>query len=263
MGLLNGKRALVTGACKGIGRGIALTFAAEGATVGVNDIINDHVSRRTTELAARHGAPASFHQADVATRAGVTGLMDEFARDHGCIDILVNNAISPDQDRPVFEVDEVFWYQVMDLSLKGYFFAAQRAAWHMVDQGTGGRIASVHSRTPRTSTGPSTATAKARLRRLVKSLAVDLAGSGGTANCIAPGAISNRLPLAQNDSDINAVPDAADDLSTLIDALPSRRGGLPSDIANAVLYLCGDLGAYVNGETILVAGGLVAGDFGG
>ena len=98
--------------------------------------------------------------------------------------------------------------------------------------------------------------AKMGLRRMVKGMAVDLAGSGITANCIAPGAISNRLP-AEGD-DIDGPPHDVDANPRMKERIPSQRGGLPSDIANAVLYLSSSLGEYVNGETILVDGGMIA-----
>ena len=140
MGLLDGKKALITGARKGIGRGIALTLANEGADVGVNDIVDDAVSLRAAELVTSRGVRGTFHAGDVSTVAGINSVIDSFLAEHGQIDILVNNAIFPDQSRPLFDTDEVFWDRIMDLSLKGYFFGSQRAAKEMIAQSTGGRI---------------------------------------------------------------------------------------------------------------------------
>ena len=119
MGLLDGKRALITGARKGIGRGIALTLASEGASVGVNDLIDDEVTARTLELIEGHGVKASMHQGDVSTVDGIHEVVDGFVDTQDGIDILVNNAIFPDQARPLFETDETYWDRMMDLSLKG------------------------------------------------------------------------------------------------------------------------------------------------
>ncbi len=119
MGLLDGKKALVTGARKGIGRGIAVRLAAEGADVGVNDILDDEVTRQTAALAKERGSSASVHIADVSRLDEINGMIDSFLDVHGRIDILVNNAIFQPQSRPLFETDEEFWDQVMDLSLKG------------------------------------------------------------------------------------------------------------------------------------------------
>ncbi len=258
MGLLDGKRALITGSRKGIGRGIALTLAKEGANVGINDLIDDDVTRASAAVCARNGVKATVHAGDVSSIAGVNAVIDAFEHEHGGIDILVNNAIFPDQRRPFFDTDEEYWDRMMNLSLKGYFFAGQRAAKSMVAQGTGGSIiclSSVHSYVAMkdwTAYG----TAKMGLRRMVKGMAVDLAGTGIRANCIAPGAISNRLP-AEGDS-IDGPPHDVEANPGMKARIPSQRGGLPSDIANAVLYLSSSLGEYVNGETILVDGGMIA-----
>ncbi len=256
MGLLDGKKALITGARKGIGRGIALTLANEGADVGVNDIVDDDISQRAADLVSRRGVKGTFHAGDVSSVAGINAVIDSFLEEHGQIDILVNNAIFPDQSRPLFDTDEVYWDRMMDLSLKGYFFGSQRAAKEMIAQGSGGRIvclASVHAYVA-IENWTAYGTAKAALRRMVKGLAVDLSGHNITANCIAPGAISNKLP--EGDDDVIDGP--PHDSAWLEARIPAAKGGLPSDIANAVLYLTSDLGQYVNGETILVDGGMIA-----
>jgi len=91
---------------------------------------------------------------------------------------------------------------------------------------------------------------------MVKGLAVDLHGTGVTANCIAPGAIANALP--DDGSSVNGAPIDMESAGDFMERVPTQRGGLPTDIANAVLYLTSDMGSYVNGETILVDGGLIA-----
>jgi NAD(P)-dependent dehydrogenase (short-subunit alcohol dehydrogenase family) len=256
MGLLDGKRVLITGARKGIGRGIAITLAKEGAHVGVNDILNDEYSKKLLEIISSKGVNATFHKGDVSKIKDINSVFDSFMESHGQIDILINNAIFPDQQRPFFDTDENYWDRMMNLSLKGYFFASQRAASEMIDAGTGGRIiclSSVHSYVAMPN-WTAYGTAKMALRRMVKGIAADLAGKNITANCIAPGAISNKLPHI-DDSAIDGPPHNPDDFK---DFVPSGKGGLPSDIANAVLYLSSDLGQYVNGETLLVDGGMIA-----
>ena len=89
---------------------------------------------------------------------------------------------------------------------------------------------------------------------MVKGLAVDLAGTGINANCIAPGYIDNRLP----DSGLEPPPDDMMDRPHLAERIPARHGGVPSDIAGAVVFLCSGMGSYVNGETLLVDGGMIA-----
>ena len=109
MGLLDGKKALVTGARKGIGRGIAVRLAAEGADVGVNDIVDDEVTRQTAALARERGSGATVHIADVSKLTDINLMIDAFLDAHGRIDILVNNAIFQPQSRPLFDTDEEFW----------------------------------------------------------------------------------------------------------------------------------------------------------
>ena len=257
MGLLDGKKVLITGARKGIGRGIAITLAKEGADVGLNDIVDDEVSQKCVEIVSKHGVKATFHKGDVSKIDDINSVFDSFINSHKKIDVLINNAIFPDQQRSFFETDEKYWDRMMDLSLKGYFFASQRAAKEMINNDTGGRIiclSSVHSYVAMPN-WTAYGTAKMGLRRMVKGIAADLAGKNITANCIAPGAISNRLPDDIEDESIDGPPHKPENFKRFI---PAGIGGLPSDIANAVVYLSSHLGQYVNGETLLVDGGMIA-----
>ena len=256
--LLSGKKALVTGARKGIGRGIAVRFAAEGADVGIADIVDDEETRRTVELIEAEGRKGSLHVADVSTTAGISGLFDGFLGEHGRVDVLVNNAIMPDQSAGFMEMSEAYWDRMIDLTLKGYFFMSQRAAKEMVNQGGGGRIVSLSSVHGYRAWQDDTAygICKAGLTRMVKSMSLDLAGHGITSNCIAPGAIDNRLPA---DGSLEDAPRTVEEMPWLADFVGSARGGVPSDIAKMAAVLCSDLGDYVNGETIVVDGGMLAG----
>ncbi|MFL2665061.1 MAG: SDR family NAD(P)-dependent oxidoreductase [Dehalococcoidia bacterium] len=257
MKYLEGKNVLITGARKGIGRGIAITLAEHGANVGINDIVEDEIIDKNLSIIKKNGVKASFHRGDVSKIAEINTVFDSFISKHNQIDILVNNAIFPDQQCGFFDTDESYWDRMMNLSLKGYFFASQRAAQEMVKNGNAGRIiclSSVHSYVAMPN-WTAYGTAKMALRRMVKGIAADLSGKNITANCIAPGAISNRLPEDTEDNSIDGPPHNADNFKNFV---PSEKGGLPSDIANAVLYLSSELGQYVNGETLLVDGGMIA-----
>ncbi len=249
MGLLDGKKVLVTGARKGIGRGIAYKVAQEGADVGVNDYIDDAETQKTVALVESLGQKCSTHIYDVSKKLNIDKVVDEFLNIHENIDVLVNNAIMQPQNKPFFDIDEEWWDYMMDLSLKGYFFAAQKVAKEMIKRNTAGSIiciSSVHSYRAAKDWTPY-GIAKIGTRRMVKGLATDLANTGINSNCIAPGAINNTIP--QNDQ--------IEPESINMPWVPSGRQGLPSDIANAVVFLSSKMGEYVNGETLLVDGGMI------
>ena len=156
-------------------------------------------------------------------------MIDEFLDKNGSIDVLVNNAIMQPQNKPFNEIDEEWWDYMMDLSLKGYFFACQKASKEMVKRNTAGSlicISSVHSFRAAKDWTPY-GIAKMGIRRMVKGLAADLSGTGINSNCIAPGAINNTIP-----DDDRIEPEAIN-----MPWFPSGRQGLPSDIANAVVFL--------------------------
>jgi len=254
--LLEGKKALVTGARKGIGRGVAVRLAAEGADVGIADILLDDEAEKTAEIVREQGRTASLHKVDATKIPDLNRMFDEFLDVHGRVDILVNNAIMQPQNRPFFEIDEAFWDHMMDLSLKGYFFAAQRAAREMVAQGDGGAIvsmASVHAYRAFKGWTPY-GMAKAGLRRMAMGLATDLAGTGVRVNCVAPGLIDASFTDDGHDPERLTIADRP----SMESRIPMQVGGVPGDIAGAVVFLCSDMGGYVNGETLLVDGGMIA-----
>ncbi len=254
--LLEGKKALVTGARKGIGRGVAVRLAAEGADVGIADILLDDETERTASMVRDLGRKASVHQVDATKVPELNRVFGEFLSEHGRVDVLVNNAIMQPQNRPLFEIDEAFWDHMMDLSLKGYFFAAQRAAKEMVAQGDGGAIvsmASVHAYRAFPGWTPY-GMAKAGLRRMAMGLATDLTGTGVRVNCIAPGYIDAKF----TDDGVDPARLTTSEMPNFESRIPMQVGGVPGDIAGAVVFLCSDMGGYVNGETLLVDGGMIA-----
>jgi len=183
-------------------------------------------------------------------------MLDEFVEQHGRIDILVNNAVAS-RDMHFTKITEEFWDHLVGHALKGYLFLAQGAVNRMLEHGHGGsiiNISSVHSYRAWPHDGVY-GIVKAGLNRMVQSIAHDLAGSGITANCVAPGYIDSRvLPEDEEHSRAND-----DYLGSALGFIPSRRGGFPKDIAGACVFLASELGEYVNGQTITVDGGFLAG----
>ena len=256
--LLEGKKALITGSRRGIGASIALTFAQEGADVGINDVERDSEADNTIEQIEQLGRKASWHMADIGDAECRQRLFDEFIAEHGRIDILVNNAVAS-RNVNFLDVSEGFWDHLVGHGLKGYLFCSQRAAKEMIRQKTGGKIISISSVHSLRAWPADTVygIVKAGLNRMVMSMAKDLSGTGITANCVAPGYIDSRVLSPEEEGNRGAIGAGYSD--HMKGHIPSDRGGLPSDIATAVLFLASHLGDYVNGHTLVVDGGFLAG----
>ncbi len=253
--LLEGKKALITGSRRGIGAGIALMFAEHGADVGINDVVRDAEADKTIASIESMGQKASWHQADIGNTEDRARMLDEFVAEHGRIDILVNNAVAS-ANVHFTKITEEFWDRLVGHALKGYVFLAQGAVSRMIEHGHGGsviNISSIHSFRA-WSDDVVYGIVKAGLNRMVMSMAKDLAGTGITANCVAPGYIDSRVLTEEEEPDRGS----ASGLGSALSFVPSRRGGVPSDIAGACVFLASDLGSYVNGQTITVDGGFIA-----
>lgn len=243
---LVGKRALVTGASKGIGAGIALALARAGADVAVN-YRGDRAGAEAvaTEIAAL-GRNAVALGADVSKVADCRHLVREAGTALGGLDLLVNNAgITLWED--FFTTDEAHWDATLDTNLKSVFFRTQAAARLMRERG-GGRVVNISSGAARAAFRRATPynASKGGLNTLTAGLAVELGPYGITVNAVAPGAI----PIERTSREM---PDYAGHFAA---RAPLGRVGYPEDIAGAVLYLCSDAAAYVTGQVFWVDGGL-------
>jgi 3-oxoacyl-[acyl-carrier protein] reductase len=245
---LTGKRALVTGGSKGIGAGIALALAREGADVAVNyhrDAAGAEAVVAEIHALGRNGIAIG---ANVGQVAECQRLVAEAAEALGGLDILVNNAgITLWQD--FFATDEAHWDATLDTNLKGMFFCTQAAARLMVarDQHWG-RVVNISSGASKSAFKNATPynASKGGINMLTVGLAVELGPYGITVNAVAPGAI-----LIERTS--HEMPDYA---GTFAKATPLGRVGHPEDIAGAVLYYCSDAASYVTGQVFWVDGGL-------
>lgn len=250
--MLEGKRALVTGSSRGIGRALALALAREGARVVINyPTVEEEPAagevRRAIEavVAGGEGLPL---RADVSRQDEVRRMFARVDETWGGLDILVNNAgICP--MTAFLDIDEALWDRVHGVNLKGAFLCAQEAARLMIRDGSGGRIVSISSISAykggsvQAHYGPT----KGGLISLMASLAVSLGPHGVTCNSVLPGTIETDI-----NRDYLATPANRRDLEgqTCLGRL-----GEPDDVTGAVLFFASDLARYVTGATLLVDGG--------
>jgi NAD(P)-dependent dehydrogenase (short-subunit alcohol dehydrogenase family) len=242
---LDGKVALVTGASRGLGAGIADALKEAGATVAGTSRRQDSAERVAERL---DSVAVAMDVSDVAAvRAGV----DRVASELGRLDILVNNA-GLNIPQGVFDVDEASWDAVLDTNLKGTFFAAQAAARHMVAGGEGGRIINVASQAgvvgieERSAYGAS----KGGAVLLTKVLAIELAQHGITVNAVAPTFIATELTRDTLENPAWR--------ERILSRIPLGRVGEVEDVAAATVYLASPAAAMVTGDTLLVDGGWTA-----
>jgi NAD(P)-dependent dehydrogenase (short-subunit alcohol dehydrogenase family) len=251
-GMLRDTVAVVTGGASGNGRSICTTFAHEGADVVVADRREDprEGGVPTHELVeAETDSRATFVECDVTNVDDLEAAVAT-ADEYGGIDIMVNNAgIFRAED--FLEVSEEEYDQLMDVNVKGVFFGSQAAAKRMVERG-GGSIINLSSVAGLLGSGPYVTynTSKGAVRLLTYSLADRLGPDGIRVNAIHPGLIETSM--TKEDVPIFGT----EAMDAFLEQIPSRRGGTPEDVAKAALFLASDLSDYVNGESLVLDGGM-------
>ncbi len=248
---LAGQVVLVTGAGRGIGRGIALAFGAEGAVVVVNDIEQSSAEGTAKEIESAGGRAAAL-AADVAERDAAEAMVAAVIAEHGQLDVLVNNAgINP--VAPLLELSQATFELVQRTNMWGLFHCGQPAARHMAERGAGSIVViGSPACNEAYESQAQYAVAKAGLQMLAFSLAWELGARGVRTNIVHPGWIETELNREYLWSD-----DAL--RRQILRQIPLRRTGLPADVAEAVLWLCSDAAGYVNGAALNVDGGLTVG----
>lgn len=246
---LDNKVVLITGGAQGIGRAIAVRFAAEGAKVAIADL-HAEAMKDTVSLIQSKGGHALALEVDVRHKAQVDRMVDAALAQWGRLDILVNGA-GINRTASFLEITEEDWDAHLDIILKGTFLVSQRAAQAMVKQGDGGsiiQISSVNGLSAEADQAHYNA-AKGGINLLAMSMAVELAAHGIRVNSLCPGFIETRLtkPLIDN-------PPA---IAEYLKSIPMGRVGQPEEIASAALFMASDESRYMTGHTMVIDGGQV------
>jgi len=246
MKLLEGKTAVITGGSRGIGKGIALRFAAEGADIALTNIIDNEEFAETVKEIAALGVKAKGYVSDASVYADAETVIDEIVKDFGRVDILVNNA-GITRDTLLMRMTEEQWDQVITVNLKSVFNLTKAAIRPMMKQKSGSIINMSSVVGLGGNAGQSNyAASKAGILGFTKSIAKELGSRNVRCNAIAPGFILTEMT--------SKLPDEVK--SEWISKIPLRRGGLPDDVANVALFLASELSSYVTGQTISVCGGM-------
>jgi 3-oxoacyl-[acyl-carrier protein] reductase len=244
---LHGRRALITGASRGIGRAAALELAAAGVRVAVNYASSEEAALATVEAIRAAGGEAEAVRADVGDAAAVGTMFDELKSLWGGVDILVNNAAVV-HDGFLMLLSEPAWDRVLDTNLRGAFLCARHALRSMIS-GRWGRIVNVVS--PAGILGKdgaaNYAASKGGLLSMGKSLAREVARYGITVNAVCPGLIDTDL--------VAGLPE--EQRARYVEQIPLQRFGTPVEAAAAVLFLVSPQASYITGSTLTVDGGLM------
>ncbi|KIL80315.1 3-oxoacyl-ACP reductase FabG [Bacillus badius] len=249
-GILRGRTAFVTGGSRGIGKEIAKRFAEEGAHVAIVDV-NEQALREAERELAEKGGSIYAKVASVTEREEIEQAMQEVNAQFGALDILVNNA-GVLRDNLLFKMTDDDWQTVMDVHLKGAFYACRAAQQYMVKQQYG-RMINISSTSALGNRGQANyATAKAGIQGLTKTLAMELGKFGITVNAIAPGFIETDMTKAT--AERVGVP-FAELAAASAGQIPAGRTGKPADIAQAAAFFADERSSFINGQVLYVAGG--------
>jgi NAD(P)-dependent dehydrogenase (short-subunit alcohol dehydrogenase family) len=245
---LKGKRALVTGAARGIGRGIAEVFADEGAEVAVNDFENLAQAEEVVRAIKSKGTRAMSIQGDVAKRADVEPMIDRVWKELGPIDILVNNA-GIETIVPFLELTDDQWTRLTDVNLRGAWLCSQVFCRRALAEGRQGAIVNIGSIQAakvlpgRTHYAPS----KLALEALTRNMSAEMTPQGIRVNCIHPGLIDTPMTAwVMKDQDI---------LPLILAQISLGRAGQPREIGTVAAFLASDEASYLTGQSIFVDGG--------
>lgn len=247
MGRLSNKIAIVTGAGRGLGRGIALKLAQEGCTVVAADVTP---AEETVSLVLNSGGKAVYYVVDVSDQKQVKGMMDFTLETYGTLDIMVNNA-GINRDGMLHKMSAENWDLVLKVNLTGTFYCTQ-AALQIMRAKNYGRVINISSGSWLGNFGQANyAASKAGVVGLTKTAARENAAKGITCNAICPGFIETDMTLKLKEINGGAAWDS------MIGRVPMGYAGKPSDVGNLIAFLASDEASYITSEVINVGGGMI------
>ena len=242
--LLKGKKAIVTGGSRGIGREIVIDFLREGASVTFIDMNPSESMAEMEQAAAQSEARVAFRKADVSNAAEIQLVIEEIIAEMGGVDVLVNNA-GITRDGLIFRMPVENWEKVLTINLTSVFLTSQVAARHMIKQRSGSIINMASIVGVGGNAGQANyAASKAGLIGLTRSLAKETGGRGVRVNAVAPGYIDTDMT--------RALPEQARE--AFLTQVALRRAGTPREVARAVTFLASDMSTYISGDVLRVDG---------
>ncbi|MEQ8324526.1 MAG: 3-oxoacyl-[acyl-carrier-protein] reductase [Vicingaceae bacterium] len=246
MKLLEGKTALITGASRGIGKGIALKFAEQGADVAFTYLSSEEKARILESELTSFGVKAKGYRSDASKFDEADKLVSQVVEDFGQLDVVVNNA-GITRDGLLMRMSEENWDEVINTNLKSIFNVVKAAQRQMLKQRSGSIINMGSVVGKEGNAGQSNyAASKAGIIGFSKSIAQELGSRNIRCNVIAPGFIETEMTAAL-DQEV---------MKGWIDDIPLKRAGSPEDVANTALFLASDLSSYVSGQVLNVCGGM-------
>lgn len=247
MPLLEGKIALITGASRGIGKGIAETFVAEGATVAFTYRSSEEKARALEAELTANGGTAKGFKSDAGDFEQAAKLVEDVVKEFGTVDIVINNA-GITRDNLLMRMSEEHWDEIMDVNLKSVFNLTKAVMRTMLKARSGSIINMSSVVGVKGNAGQANyAASKAGIIGFTKSVAAELGSRNIRCNAVAPGFIETEMTAALGEEVIQQ----------WRDGIPLKRGGSPDDVANLCLFLASDLSTYITGQTINVDGGML------
>ncbi|WP_134704609.1 SDR family NAD(P)-dependent oxidoreductase [Ammoniphilus sp. YIM 78166] len=247
---LKGKKVIVVGGSKGIGKDIAVSFSRLGSDVLITGR-NEKDLQGTTEELRQHNPNCSYLIGDIQHVNEIYEMIDQAHSRLGRIDVLVNNA-GVNIAKPALDVSEEDWDRVLDTNLKGTFFCSQRAGKHMIEQGIAGKIINIVSQMAFVGYIKRAAycSSKGGAVQLTKALAIEWAQYGIKVNAVAPTFIETELTQKMFEDQTF--------YQDVLNRIPLGSLAKPSDVTGAVLFLASDMANFITGDTIRVDGGWTA-----